>query len=243
MRNVNRSIGARLSGEIARRYGNYGMADQPIVVRLTGTAGQSFGVWNAAGLHLHLTGDANDYVGKGMAGGKLVIRPPDGSRIVSRKTPIIGNTCLYGATQGKLFAAGMAEALCRAQFRGYAVLEGVGDHGCEYMTGGVVVVLGETGVNFGAGMTGGFAYVLDERNVFVDRYNHELIDIHRIDTEHMELQRNYLQRLIEEFVRETGSEWGQTILNDFWSFASKFWLVKPTAAELDSLLDTLREAA
>ncbi|MEE4376197.1 MAG: glutamate synthase large subunit [Candidatus Competibacteraceae bacterium] len=244
VRNINRSIGARLSGEIARRYGNYDMADQPIVVRLTGTAGQSFGVWNAAGLHLHLEGDANDYVGKGMAGGKLVIRPPQASRIVSRNTPIIGNTCLYGATGGKLFAAGVAgERFAVRNSGAHAVLEGVGDHGCEYMTGGVVVVLGQTGVNFGAGMTGGFAYVLDEQNVFVDRYNHELIDIHRIDTEHMELQRNYLHGRIEEFVQETGSEWGQTILNDFWRFASKFWLVKPTAAELATLLDTLREAA
>ncbi|MCP5420538.1 MAG: glutamate synthase large subunit [Gammaproteobacteria bacterium] len=244
VRNIHRSIGARLSGEIARRYGNYGMADQPIVLRLNGTAGQSFGVWNAAGLHLYLEGDANDYVGKGMAGGKLVIRQPRNCPVVSRETPIIGNTCLYGATGGKLLAAGTAgERFAVRNSGAFAVVEGVGDHGCEYMTGGVVVVLGETGVNFGAGMTGGFAYVLDEHNTFVDRYNHELIDIHRINTENMELQRNYLHDLIDEFVRETDSEWGRTVLQDFWGYASRFWLVKPKAAELKSLLDALREAA
>jgi glutamate synthase (NADPH/NADH) large chain len=111
------------------------------------------------------------------------------------------------------------------------------------MTGGVVVVLGEIGVNFGAGMTGGFAYVLDEHNTFVDRFNHELIDIHRVVTENMELQCNYLLSLIEEFVAETGSPWGHTILDDFRYYASKFWLVKPKAAELATLLDTLRQAA
>ncbi len=244
VRNVHRSIGARLSGEIARRYGDYGMADVPIVLRLTGTVGQSFGVWNAAGLHMYLEGDANDYVGKGMAGGKLVIRPPQGSRFASNHTPIIGNTCLYGATGGKLFAAGTAgERFAVRNSGAYAVVEGVGDHGCEYMTGGVVVVLGEIGVNFGAGMTGGFAYVLDEHNTFVDRFNHELIDIHRVVTENMELPCNYLLSLIEEFVAETGSPWGHTILDDFRYYASKFWLVKPKAAELATLLDTLRQAA
>jgi glutamate synthase (NADPH/NADH) large chain len=124
-----------------------------------------------------------------------------------------------------------------------AVVEGVGDHGCEYMTDGVVAVLGEAGVNFGAGMTGGFAFVLDESNTFVDRYNHELIDIHRIVTEIMAPQREYLRRLVAEFASETGSQWGQTILSDFRHYASRFWLVKPKAAELATLLDTLRQAA
>ncbi|HXH02419.1 MAG TPA: glutamate synthase large subunit, partial [Candidatus Competibacteraceae bacterium] len=242
--NTNRSIGARLSGEIARRYGDLGMSDAPIILRLTGTAGQSFGVWNAGGLHLHLEGDANDYVGKGMAGGMLVIYPPRASAFKSQDTTIIGNTCLYGATGGKLFAAGQAgERFAVRNSGAIAVVEGVGDHGCEYMTGGVVVVLGRTGLNFGAGMTGGFAYVLDEDNTFVDRYNHELIDIHRIATENMTPQRNYLRGLIEEFVAETGSLWGQAILDDFRHFASRFWLVKPKATDLESLLDTLRQAA
>jgi glutamate synthase (NADPH/NADH) large chain len=244
VRNVHRSMGARVSGEIARRYGNDGMASNPIVLRLIGTAGQSFGVWNAGGLHLYLEGDANDYVGKGMAGGKLVIRPPKGSTFTSHETPIIGNTCLYGATGGKLFAAGRAgERFAVRNSGAHAVVEGVGDHACEYMTGGVVTVLGNTGVNFGAGMTGGFAFVLDENNTFVDHYNHELIDIHRIATENMELQLNYLHAVIEEFVTETGSAWGQAILDDFRHFSGRFWLIKPRAAEIATLLDTLRQAA
>ena len=244
LKNIHRSIGARLSGEIARRHGDLGMESAPIKLRLTGTAGQSFGVWNAGGLHLYLEGDANDYVGKGMVGGKLVIRPPANSRFDGHRTPIIGNTCLYGATGGTLYAAGTAGERFAVRNSGVlAVVEGVGDHGCEYMTGGVVVVLGETGVNFGAGMTGGFAFVLDEHNAFVDRYNHELIDIHRIATENMEPQRNYLLALIEDYVAETGSVWGQAILDDFRYYASRTWLVKPKAAELESLLETLREAA
>jgi glutamate synthase (NADPH/NADH) large chain len=244
LKNVHRSIGARLSGEIARRHGDRGMENAPIALRLTGTAGQSFGVWNAGGLHLYLEGDANDYVGKGMAGGKLVIYPPKHSRFASHRTPIIGNTCLYGATGGTLYAAGTAgERFAVRNSGALAIVEGVGDHGCEYMTGGVVVVLGETGLNFGAGMTGGFAFVLDEHNAFVDCYNHELIDIHRIATENMELQRNYLLELIEDYVAETGSDWGQAILDDFRYYASRFWLVKPKAADLKSLIGALREAA
>ena len=159
-------------------------------------------------------------------------------------TTIIGNTCLYGATGGRLYAAGLAgERFAVRNSGATAVVEGVGDHGCEYMTGGVVAVLGETGVNFGAGMTGGFAYVLDQRNLFVDRYNHELIDIHRIHTEVMEAHRSYLRALIQEFVSETGSAWGQSILDNFPDFEGKFWLVKPKATDLESLLETLRQAA
>ncbi len=244
IRNVNRSIGARVSGEIARRHGNHGMAELPLVVRLRGTAGQSFGVWNAGGLHLHLEGDANDYVGKGMAGGKLVIYPPAGSTFVTRETAIVGNTCLYGATGGTLFAAGTAGERFGVRNSGaIAVVEGVGDHGCEYMTGGVVVVLGQTGLNFGAGMTGGFAYVLDQDGGFVDRYNHELIDIHRISTEEMEPQRMYLRNLIRQYCEETGSPWGREVLEDFRMFASRIWLIKPKAADLATLMDTLRRAA
>ncbi len=244
VKNIHRSIGARLSGEIARRYGDVGMEPAPIKLRLTGSAGQSFGVWNAGGLHLYLEGDANDYVGKGMAGGKLVLYPPRHSQFASQHTPIIGNTCLYGATGGTLYAAGTAgERFAVRNSGALAIVEGVGDHGCEYMTGGVVVVLGETGVNFGAGMTGGFAFVLDERNAFVDCYNHELIDIHRVATEYMEPQRNYLLELIEDYVAETGSAWGQAILDDFRYYASRFWLIKPKAADLKSLVGALREAA
>jgi len=242
--NTNRSIGARLSGEIAVRHGDQGMNDAPIQLKLTGTAGQSFGVWNAGGLHMTLHGDANDYVGKGMAGGKLVIIPPVDSTFRSFDTTIIGNTCLYGATGGKLFAAGLAGERFGVRNSGaLAIVEGVGDHGCEYMTGGIVTVLGSCGVNFGAGMTGGLAFVLDEDNTFVDRYNHELIDIHRLSPESMEEYRNYLRDLIKEFVNETNSERGLMILNDFATWVPKFWLVKPKAAELSSLLADLQTLA
>ena len=244
VKNMNRSIGARLSGEIAQRHGNYGMADHPLVLRLEGSAGQSFGVWNAAGLHMHLAGDANDYVGKGMAGGKLVIHPPKASTFRTNATTIMGNTCLYGATGGKLFAAGtVGERFAVRNSGAHAVVEGMGDHGCEYMTGGVVCCLGPTGLNFGAGMTGGFAFVLDLENEFVDSYNHELIDIHRVQSESMEAHRNYLKSMIREYVRETGSAWGQEILDNFRDYSRRFWLVKPKAADLQSILDTLRQAA
>ena len=244
VRNTDRSIGARLSGEIATRHSNLGMSDAPITLRLSGTAGQSFGVWNAGGLNMYLEGDANDYVGKGMAGGKLAIYPPKGSGFVSHETTIIGNTCLYGATGGKLFAAGLAGERFGVRNSGVeAVVEGIGDHGAEYMTGGLLTVLGATGVNFGAGMTGGFAYIYDEDNSFVDRYNHELIDIHRVSTEAMEAYRNHLREVIEEFVAETGSARGQYILDNFQDAVAKFWLVKPKAVNLESLLEDLQRAA
>jgi glutamate synthase (NADPH/NADH) large chain len=244
IRNQHRSIGARLSGEIAKRYGNLDMESNPVILRLKGTAGQSFGVWNAGGLHMYLEGDANDYVGKGMAGGKLVIYPPRQSAFASHETTIIGNTCLYGATGGKLFAAGQTgERFAVRNSGAYAVVEGVGDHGCEYMTGGAITILGPTGVNFGAGMTGGLAFVLDKTNDFVDRFNHELIDIHRINTEEMEAYQHFLMDMIREHVRETESAWGKQVLDDFFTLLNKFWLVKPKAAEIGSLLDTLRRAA
>ena len=244
VRNIHRSIGARLSGEIAKRYGNLGMADTPITLRLTGTAGQSFGVWNAGGLDMILEGDANDYVGKGMAGGKLVIRPPQGSGFATNETTIIGNTCLYGATGGRLFAAGLAGERFGVRNSGAcAVVEGVGDHGCEYMTGGVITVLGQTGLNFGAGMTGGFAFVLDREDKFVDRCNRELVDIHRLTSQDMEAHRAYLYGMIEEFVQQSASQWGQYLLENFEDVVGKFWLIKPKAADLNTLLDSLREAA
>jgi glutamate synthase (NADPH/NADH) large chain len=244
VRNFNRSIGARVSGEIAKRWGNLGMEQTPLEVRLRGHAGQSFGVWNAGGLNLHLEGDANDYVGKGMAGGQIVVRPPDGAGFESRDNVIIGNTCLYGATGGILYAAGQAgERFAVRNSGANAVVEGVGDHGCEYMTGGVVVVLGDTGLNFGAGMTGGFAYVLDQRNRFVDFYNHELIDIYRIRTESMEEHRIYLEGMIEAYVAATGSAWGREVLDNFADMIGKFWLVKPKATSLEDLVDSLSKAA
>jgi len=242
--NFHRSIGARLSGEIARRWGNAGMSDAPLLVKLSGSVGQSFGVWNAGGLHLFLEGEANDYVGKGMAGGKIVLKPPLQSSFVARETIIMGNTCLYGATGGELYAAGTAgERFAVRNSGALAVVEGTGDHCCEYMTGGVVCVLGRTGVNFGAGFTGGFAYVLDMERDFVDRYNHELIDIHRVSPEGMGTHVQHLRSLIEQHVAATGSVWGAQLLNDFRSYIGRFWVVKPKAAAIDSLLENLRRAA
>jgi glutamate synthase (NADPH/NADH) large chain len=244
IRNFNRSIGAMLSGEIARRYGDKGLGDAPLDLTLSGTAGQSFGAWNIAGLNLDLVGDANDYVGKGMGGGRIVVRPPDNASYEARETVIVGNTCLYGATGGQLFAAGQAgERFAVRNSGAVAVVEGAGDHCCEYMTGGAVVVLGRSGVNFGAGLTGGFAYVLDMDRDFVDLYNHELIDIHRIKSESMEAYLHHLRALIMAHVHHTGSSWGKTILDDYRTFLPKFWVVKPKAAELSSLIDSLRQAA
>jgi glutamate synthase (NADPH/NADH) large chain len=244
VRNHDRTIGAMLAGEIARRHGNLGMQDAPLDINLQGTAGQSFGAWNVGGLNLSLTGDANDYVGKGMAGGRIVIRPPDNSAFEAKDTVIIGNTCLYGATGGELYAAGQAGERFAVRNSGVlTVVEGVGDHGCEYMTGGVVTVLGRCGVNFGAGLTGGFAYILDLDRDFVDLYNHDLIDIHRLKPESMEAHLHHLRSLIAQHVEHTGSEWGDQILDDFRTFLPKFWVVKPKAAELGSLIDSLRQAA
>ena len=242
--NCDRSIGARLSGEIARVHGNYDMEVAPIKLNLSGTAGQSFGVFNAGGLHMHLEGDANDYVGKGMAGGQLVIRPPAISEFDSKDATIIGNTCLYGATGGKLFAAGCAGERFGVRNSGaVTVVEGAGDHCCEYMTGGVVAVLGDTGYNFGAGMTGGFAYVLDQDRTFADKYNHELVELTRITHESFGPYRNHLESLIQQFVDETSSRWGSEILENFDDFINKFWLVKPKAASLDDLMNNISKAA
>jgi len=239
--NCDRSIGARISGEIARLHGNQGMAAAPITFRFKGTAGQSFGVWNAGGLNLHLQGDANDYVGKGMTGGKLVIVPPAGSPFETQHSAIVGNTCLYGATGGKLFAAGTAgERFAVRNSGAHAVVEGTGDHCCEYMTGGFVCVLGKTGYNFGSGMTGGFAYVLDMDNSFVDKLNHELVEIQRISGEAMEAYRSHLARVLGEYVDETGSEWGRELFENLDDYVRRFWLVKPKAANLKQLLSSTR---
>jgi glutamate synthase (NADPH/NADH) large chain len=243
VRNCDRSIGARVSGEIARRYGNNGMESTPITVNLKGTAGQSFGAWNAGGLNFYLEGDANDYVGKGMAGGRIALFPPHGSSFQSQDTPIMGNTCLYGATGGSLYAAGRAgERFAVRNSGSEAVVEGAGDHCCEYMTGGVVVVLGDVGVNFGAGMTGGFSYVLDMDRTFVDKYNSQLVEIMRISSEAAEAHRNHLRNIIREFVLHTNSQWGLEVLNDFNDYVRKFWLVKPKPASLRSLLTRVMAA-
>ncbi len=235
--NIHRSIGARLSGEIARVHGAEGLPFGCLKVKLTGSAGQSLGVWNAPGLHLELEGDANDYVGKGMAGGRVVIYPPRNASYKASESIIIGNTCLYGATGGQLFAAGVAgERFAVRNSGALAVIEGAGDHCCEYMTGGTVVVLGETGYNFGAGMTGGFAFVYDRNERFPYRYNNELVDIHLINGEAMGMYRAFLLEKIAKHVELTGSETGRAMLENFDDYVDYFWLVKPKAAKLESLL-------
>jgi len=177
-----------------------------------------------------------------MAGGKLVLYPPKGSAFTAKDAAIIGNTCLYGATGGELYASGTAgERFAVRNSGAHAIVEGAGDHCCEYMTGGTVIVLGKAGVNFGAGMTGGFAYVLDEDRSFIDRYNSELVEICRISSEYMEAYRHHLRERVKDHHRETQSEWAAHILENFEDFIGKFWLVKPKAADLGTLLSRLRD--
>ncbi|MFP1843247.1 glutamate synthase large subunit [Lonsdalea quercina] len=235
IRNTDRAVGATLSGAIAEKYGDQGLASDPIKAYFTGTAGQSFGVWNAGGVELTLTGDANDYVGKGMAGGMIAIRPPVGSAFRSHDASIIGNTCLYGATGGKLFAAGRAgERFAVRNSGAITVVEGIGDNGCEYMTGGIVCILGRTGVNFGAGMTGGFAYVLDEDGEFRKRVNPELVEV--LDVDSLAIHEEHLRGMITEHVQHTGSSRGEEILANWPVWAAKFALVKPKSSDVQALL-------
>lgn len=235
IQNTDRSVGASLSGEIARHHGNQGMAAAPITLYFSGTAGQSFGVWNAGGLQLILTGDANDYVGKGMAGGKLTIKAPLGVDYTSHETMIMGNTCLYGATGGKLFAAGRAGERFAVRNSGcHAVVEGSGDHACEYMTAGIVTILGDIGVNFGAGMTGGFAYVLDEADDLTIRLNKTSIEMLAIKD--LTIHQEHLRGIIAQHLEETGSLRAQEILHNFDNYAPLFKLIKPITTDVHTLL-------
>lgn len=235
IRNTDRSVGAKLSGCISTHHGDAGMGQTPFELEFEGTAGQSFGAWNAAGMNMVLTGDANDYVGKGMAGGKLVVRPPSGVSYLSHEATIIGNTCLYGATGGRLYAAGKAgERFAVRNSGAKAVVEGIGDNGCEYMTGGVVTILGQTGVNFGAGMTGGFAYVLDQDGALAGRMNSELVEL--LDLNDREVLLEHLRGIISAHLEETGSSRAESILTDFDTFVPMFKLVKPKTSDLETLL-------
>jgi len=184
IKNIDRSAGAMLSGEVAKRYGHKGLKDDTIHVTLNGTAGQSFGAFLARGITFDLVGDGNDYVGKGLSGGRIVVRPPENARIVAENSIIVGNTVLYGAISGECYFRGVAgERFAVRNSGAIAVVEGVGDHGCEYMTGGVVVVLGETGRNFAAGMSGGVAYVLDESGDFAKRCNMAMVELEPVPEE------------------------------------------------------------
>jgi glutamate synthase domain-containing protein 3 len=225
IRNGNRTVGGMLSGEIARRHGEQGLPSDTIRIDLRGSAGQSFGAWLARGVTLTLHGDANDYVGKGLSGGRLVVRPPDGSRLVAEENIIVGNVVLYGATAGEAYFRGVAgERFCVRNSGAIAVVEGVGDHGCEYMTGGVAVILGRTGRNFAAGMSGGIAYVLDEDGSFAGRCNMGMIELEAVESEGDVEQ---LASLLQHHADYTGSPVAERLLADWPAAQVRFLKVMP----------------
>lgn len=224
IRNVNRSFGALLSGEVAHYYGNAGLPREAVTLRLTGVAGQSLGAFLVDGLNIHLTGVGNDYVGKGMHGGRIVIVPG----VYQEGASAVGNTCLYGATGGKLFVAGTAgERFAVRNSGALAVVEGTGDHACEYMTGGTVVILGETGINFGAGMTGGAAFVYDRAKHFIDKLNRELVEARRIDVDDDSDGKIYLKKILLSYHNRTRSPKPRQILDHFREELAYFWMVTP----------------
>ena len=250
---VDRSAGAMLSGEIAKRYGHKALPDGTLQIKLTGTAGQAFGAFVSKGVTMDLAGDANDYVGKGLSGGRLIVRPPENTRIIPEDSIIVGNTVLYGATEGECYFRGVAgERFAVRNSGALAVVEGVGDHGCEYMTGGVVVVIGQTGRNFAAGMSGGIAYVLDEDGTFRNRCNLAMVDLEPVTEEDDLLEKLHhhggdiehkgrvdisadmtrhdderLRQLLAKHVLYTGSTRAQLILDDWATFRPKFVKVMP----------------
>ncbi|WP_316976168.1 glutamate synthase large subunit [Shumkonia mesophila] len=244
VRNVNRTIGAMLSGEVAKRYGHKGLPEDTIVIKAKGTAGQSLGAWLAHGITIELEGDANDYVGKGLSGGRLVVRPPSDSRLKPEDNIIIGNTVLYGAISGECYFRGVAgERFCVRNSGAIAVVEGAGDHGCEYMTGGVAVVLGKTGRNFAAGMSGGVAYVFDEDGTFERRCNTEMVTLESIPEDEMlpdTISREHLfadmlgddaprlKWILKRHLNYTGSERAREILENWEDSLPKFVKVLPT---------------
>lgn len=225
IRNTFRAIGTRLSSHITKRFGMMGLKPDHLTVRLRGSAGQSLGAFAVQGLKLEVFGDANDYVGKGLSGGTIVVRPLPSSPLESNRNTIIGNTVLYGATAGKLFAAGQAGERFAVRNSGAdVVIEGCGSNGCEYMTGGTAVILGPVGDNFGAGMSGGMAFVYDADGRFPLRVNPESIVWQRLDSAHWE---GRLKTLIEEHAKETQSKWAGRLLNDWADERGKFWQVAP----------------
>ncbi len=238
VRNRNRSVGTMLSHEIVVRHGHAGLPDDTIRIRLAGTAGQSFGAFLARGITLELTGEANDYVGKGLSGGRIVVRPPQAFRGKPCENIIVGNTVLYGAIEGEAFFCGVAgERFCVRNSGATAVVEGTGDHGCEYMTGGTVVVLGQTGRNFAAGMSGGIAYVLDEDESFARRCNLSMVKLEKVlpaleqaddGMRHRDsADETLLKGLIERHLAETGSEMARRLLSDWPRFRARFVKVFP----------------
>jgi glutamate synthase domain-containing protein 2/glutamate synthase domain-containing protein 3 len=225
IRNVHRTVGTRLSGEVARRHGAQGLPDGTIELRFTGSAGQSLGAFLAPGISIRVEGDANDYLAKGMSGGRIVVTPPPGSAFLPHRNIIAGNVVLYGATGGELYLHGVAgERFAVRNSGAKAVVEGVGDHGCEYMTGGIVVVLGRTGVNFAAGMSGGVAYVYDETELFDTRCNLDMVDVESVWAPDDVSQ---LKTMIENHFRYTRSPRAKMILEDWESRLPLFVKVMP----------------
>ena len=224
VQNRHRTVGGLLSGEVARRHGADGLPGDTIVVRAQGSGGQSFGAWLAPGVSLLLEGDANDFAGKGMSGGVLAVRPPEASTFKAEENVIVGNTVLYGATSGRAFFRGLAgERFAVRNSGASAVVEGVGDHGCEYMTGGRVVVLGPTGRNFAAGMSGGIAYVLDPDGSFHERCNPELVELETPSADDFE----EIRALVEEHRDRTGSPVATHVLADWQELIGSWVKVMP----------------
>ncbi len=222
--NLNRSFGALISGEIAQYYGDEGLKPDTIKINLEGVAGQALGAFLINGVSIYLRGVANDYIGKGMHGGKIIITSENEGEAYSAG----GNTCLYGATGGKLYISGsVGERFAVRNSGAFAIVEGTGDNACEYMTGGVVIILGRTGINFGAGMTGGISFVYDKEHSFIENVNGELVEAVRIDTDEGDEARHYLKRLLKDYVVETGSKKAQDLLENFRVEVRNFWLVKP----------------
>lgn len=221
VQNTHRTVGTRVSSHIVERFGMRNtLQENHLTVKLTGSAGQSLGAFAAPGLKLEVSGDANDYVGKGLSGGLITLRPRLGCPLVAADNTIIGNTVLYGATDGKLFANGRAgERFCVRNSGAQVVVEGCGSNGCEYMTGGVAVILGSIGDNFGAGMTGGMAYILDEDGELETHINMETLTMQSVKSAHWEAQ---LKGLIEQHVKETGSPKGTEILRRWTKMLPKF---------------------
>jgi glutamate synthase domain-containing protein 3 len=224
IRNTNRTVCTMLSAEVSRRWGEPGLPPETIRLRFTGSAGQSFGAFMANGLAVHLEGDANDYFGKGISGGRIVVVPPRGSTFVPEDNIIVGNVSLYGATGGEVFLHGMAgERFAVRNSGATAVVEGVGDHGCEYMTRGTVVVLGRTGRNFAAGMSGGVAYVLDEGRDFAVRCNRSMVELDPLD----EKDAARLKELIHRHYGYTQSAQAWRILSGWKDYLKRFVKVMP----------------
>jgi glutamate synthase domain-containing protein 3 len=226
IKNIHRTVGATLSGLLARKYGHAGLPDDTIHFKFTGSAGQSFGCFGAKGLTLELEGDCNDYLGKGLSGGKIIVYPSKAAKFKAEENLIAGNVICYGAISGEVYIRGVVgERFCVRNSGVNAVVEGVGDHGCEYMTGGRVVVIGPTGRNFAAGMSGGIAYVYDDNSMFEKLCNKEMVDLEKPDKpEDIAL----IKKLLENHVKYTGSPVAKAILDDFDKEIRWFVKVMPT---------------